>query len=72
MVEPDQSTPADVQLPAGTPDWISLDLLAYTIQTWQPKSIAALTPQNAVEILTLFGQLFEAVGLLNPTKDNEP
>lgn len=61
---------ADVQLPPGAPDWISPDLLGETIQTWQPKSSTQLTAEDAVEILTLFGQLFEVVGLLNPQPED--
>ena len=31
-------------VPAGTPDWITAELIAQTIRVWQPYYAAVLTP----------------------------
>jgi hypothetical protein len=49
-------------VPAGTPDWITPELLADTIATWQPRYGGQLTTDAALEILMDVGQLFEILG----------
>ncbi|MCD8140365.1 MAG: hypothetical protein LUE17_11405 [Planctomycetaceae bacterium] len=48
-------------LPAGTPDWISPELLADTIKTWQPYYREELTESEALEILLTVSRLIDAL-----------
>ena len=51
----------DEVLPAGTPQWISMDLVRDTIETWQPFYSSALALQDAVNILLGMGRLFRVL-----------
>lgn len=42
--------------------WITPDLIAETIEVWQPKYAQALTEQDAIEILLNVAALFDALG----------
>ena len=42
-------------VPPGTPAWITPELLANTIDVWQPYHVAALTPEDALAILLRVG-----------------
>jgi len=44
-------------VPAGTPDWITADLIELTIRVWQPHYSAALTAEAAVAMIIGVGQL---------------
>ena len=46
-------------------DWVTDDLVAQTIEAWQPMSQEPVTPDRARSILLAVSQLFEAVGLTN-------
>lgn len=46
-------------------DWVTDDLVAQTIEAWQPLSTVPLTPEMARSILGAVSQLFDAVGLTN-------
>lgn len=46
-------------LPAGAPGWITQELIAQTIDTWQPYYTESLTAQDALEILLNVTQAFE-------------
>jgi len=48
-------------LPAGTPDWITPELIEATIRTWQPYYQATLTPEEAVTMILQVGRLFQAL-----------
>ena len=48
--------------PADTPPWITADLIAHTIKTWQPFYRQPLTREDAVEILVTVGNLVDALG----------
>ncbi|HPS52069.1 MAG TPA: hypothetical protein PLK08_00815 [Phycisphaerae bacterium] len=52
-----QKTAQQISLPPGTPDWITLGLIAETIDTWQPYYPKSLTPADAVEIIQSMGKL---------------
>ncbi len=56
---PPASAPAD--LPAGTPDWVTADLLADTIETWQPYYSRPLTNREALEIIQQFDRLLDVL-----------
>lgn len=51
-------------VPAGTPAWISEQLIRDTIRIWQPHYAETLTGEHALEMLTNCGYLFDA--LSNP------
>ena len=53
----DQPT-VPVAVPPGAPDWITPELLAETIEIWQPYYRTTLTSADAAEILTNVTQLF--------------
>lgn len=44
------------------PDWITPDLIAETIEVWQPKYEKRLTDQDAIEILLEVSALLDALG----------
>lgn len=46
--------------------WVTEDLVAQTIEAWQPMSHEPLTPAKARSILLAVSQLFDAVGLTSP------
>lgn len=48
-------------VPAGTPDWITPELIEQTIRVWQPYYRATLTPEEAVTMILRVGRLFEAL-----------
>ena len=53
-------------LPAGTPDWITAELVELTIRVWQPYYQATLTPEEAVTMILDVGRLFEALSSRSP------
>ena len=53
-------------LPAGTPDWITAELVELTIRVWQPYYQATLTPEEAVTMIMGVGRLFEALSSRSP------
>ena len=48
-------------VPAGTPDWITADLIELTIRVWQPYYQATLTPEEAVTMIVNVGRLYGAL-----------
>ncbi len=53
-------------VPAGTPDWITAELIEATIRTWQPYYQATLTPDDALIMILDVGRLFEALSSRSP------
>ena len=51
----------DLQVPPGTPKWITPELLADTLRVWQPYYKEKLTPADAVEIMASTGQLLSVL-----------
>lgn len=51
--------PSDDILPSGCPAWITAELLASTLETWQPYYREVLTAQDGVEILLGVGRLID-------------
>jgi len=45
---------------AGTPAWITAELIEQTIRVWQPYYQAVLTPEEAVTMILNVGRLYEA------------
>ena len=62
MVEMKQGEAVSMQVPPGTPPWISADLIAHTIRVWEPYYKHSLTKEEAVEILVAVGNLADALG----------
>lgn len=48
-------------VPAGSPDWITAELIEQTIRVWQPYYQAVLTPEEAVTMIQSVGRLYEAL-----------
>ncbi|MCL6553999.1 MAG: hypothetical protein K6W08_12885 [Firmicutes bacterium] len=48
-------------VPAGTPDWITAELIEQTIRVWQPHYEAVLTPEEAVTMIHTVGRLYQAL-----------
>ena len=49
-------------VPAGTPEWVTAELVEATIRTWQPYYQVRLTPDDAVTMILNVGRLYEAFG----------
>ncbi len=50
-----------IEVPPGTPDWITAELIVLTIKTWQPYYKSSLSPQDAVTMIQNVGQLFQVL-----------
>ena len=48
-------------VPAGSPDWITAELIEATIRVWQPYYKEVLTPEEAVTMILTVGRLFDAL-----------
>ncbi len=45
-------------VPAGAPAWVTPELIALTLRTWQPYYEAPLTPEDACAMILTFSELF--------------
>ncbi|MCZ2343622.1 MAG: hypothetical protein LC104_17790 [Bacteroidales bacterium] len=54
-------------VPAGTPAWITPELVEATIRTWQPYYKTPLTIDDAIEIIRSAGLLFDALSTRRST-----
>ena len=45
-------------VPAGTPHWITAELIEATIRVWQPYYDTVISPEEALDIIRGVGQLF--------------
>ena len=45
-------------VPAGTPDWITPELVEATIRVWQPYYAELLTPEESVTMILNVGRLY--------------
>lgn len=54
-------SPSAGDVPSGAPDWVTAELIAYTIEVWQPYYQYRLTADDALEILLNAGQLLRAL-----------
>ncbi len=48
-------------VPAGSPDWITPELIEATIRVWQPYYEEVLTPEEAVTMILSVGRLYDAL-----------
>ena len=53
-------------VPAGTPDWITVELIEQTIRVWPPYYQATLTPEEAVIMILNVGRLYQALSSGSP------
>ena len=58
----------DDNLPPGTPAWITAELIALTMRTWQPYYATVVSPEDAVKMITAFGGL---IGVLSRGPSDE-
>ena len=61
---PDPEQPqfnAALRMPPGAPGWVTLELIAKTIQTFQKHYTEVLTPEIALEMILGVGQLFHVL-----------
>jgi hypothetical protein len=61
---PEDARPSIV--PAGTPDWITAELIEKTIHVWQPYYADLLSPEEAVTIIQSVGRLYQALSSGSP------
>jgi hypothetical protein len=47
-------------IPAGTPAWITAELIEQTVRVWQPYYKATLTTEDAVTMILSVGRLYQA------------
>ena len=48
-------------VPAGSPDWITAELIEQTIRVWQPHYEATLTVDEAITMIMNVGRLYQAL-----------
>ena len=48
-------------VPAGTPDWVTPELVEQTIRVWQPYYDEVVTPEEAVTMILNVGRLYQAL-----------
>ena len=53
-------------VPAGTPDWITAELISETIRVWQPHYDTVLTPEEAVTMILNADRLYQALSSGTP------
>jgi len=58
MKKPPASLPKS---PSDLPRWISPELIAQTLETWQPYYAEPLTPEDAVAIIKNVGRLVDVL-----------
>lgn len=59
--DPHGAEPAAVRVPPGAPLWITPELIALTLQVWQPYYEQPLTAENALEILMGAGRMIDVL-----------
>ena len=52
--------------PAARPIWVTEDIIAETIRTWQPLTKDQFASDAAESLLVVVDQLFEVTGLAEP------
>ena len=53
-------------VPAGTPEWITADLIEQTIRVWQPYYASVVTAEDAVTMIQAVGRLYQALSSGSP------
>jgi hypothetical protein len=60
--QPAVSLPAALAVPDGVPDWITVDLIRQTLETWQHYYQDSLSVEDAITMILNVGQLFRVLG----------
>ena len=55
----------EIAVPAGTPRWVTPELLADTLRVWQPY-YGTLTPQDGLSIILNVSNLFDVLRRSKP------
>ena len=58
---PTARPPATGEVPSGAPAWVTADLMANTIEVWQPYYSEPLTADDALEMLLGVGRLLRVL-----------
>lgn len=53
-------------VPAGTPEWITAELIEKTIRVWQPYYADLLSPEEAVTMILNADRLYQALSSGTP------
>ena len=53
--------PLSLTLPAGAPQWVTIELIEHTIRVWQPFYRDQLIPEDALEIIMGIGRMVEVL-----------
>ena len=48
-------------VPAGIPDWITVELIEQTIRVWQPYYEAVISSEEALTMIQSVGRLYQAL-----------
>lgn len=62
--------PLQGSVPSGAPDWVTSELIQYTIEVWQPYYRDPLTTDDALEMLLNAGHLLRVLAD-SPPDDRE-
>jgi len=60
--QPAVSLPVVLAVPDGVPDWITVELIRQTLETWQPYYQDSLSVEDAITMILNVGQLFRVLG----------
>jgi hypothetical protein len=55
------ATASTLTLPSGTPAWITQELVAHTLQVWQPRYTQRLSIEDAIDMIRSVARLSDAV-----------
>ena len=55
-----ESDAASGIVPAGTPHWITPELIEATIRVWQPYYETVISPEEAITMIQSVGRLYQA------------
>lgn len=61
------NTTSSTTVPPGAPEWVTSELIEYTIRVWERYYSAALTPEDALEIIQSSARLFQLLSQDPPT-----
>ena len=63
-----KNRPNDIEPPSSAPAWATPELLADTLETWQPYYSRELTVADALDILLSVSRLIDALWSHKPTE----
>ena len=59
--EPTRHEPTLVEVPAGAPPWVTLELIEHTLRVWKPFYEDQLISEDALEIIMCVGRLADVL-----------